>query len=196
MSGDFENKPTVRVSPTRQATPQENHHDPFSAETVRVGDLAKPVSPAQHTASIDDNATRLYRPGAAKPTIKAISSDDGSPVVAWLVVIKGPGQGCSLKLSYGLNAVGRGTEQRVRMDFGDDQISRTTHFSVAYDGRNRKFYLQHGGGQNLTYLNEAPVLAAVELVPMDEINVGNTVLRFVPFCGADFDWEDLKDEEQ
>jgi pSer/pThr/pTyr-binding forkhead associated (FHA) protein len=65
---------------------------------------------------------------------------------------------------------------------------------VAYDGLNRKFYLQHGGAQNLTYLNQSPVLSPIELSDKDEISVGNTVLRFVPFCGTDFDWEELNDQ--
>jgi hypothetical protein len=195
MSGDFENKPTVRVGPTRKVG--DKGSDPFSAETVKVGGSPKNTQqrPQPNPSSLDDNATRLYRPIDTEPGQVSSAGVSQGPVVAWLVVVKGPGLGSSLNLTYGLNSVGRGGDQAVRLDFGDDQISRSTHFNVAYDGINRKFYLQHGGAQNLTYLNKEPVLAPVELSSMDEISAGNSVLRFVPFCGENFDWEELKDKE-
>ena len=81
-----------------------------------------------------------------------------NPVVGWLVVIGGPGRGQVRPVGYGSNTLGRGEDSRVRLDFGDEQISREAHAVVTYDGRGRKFYLQHGGGTNLTYLGDEPVL--------------------------------------
>ncbi len=91
---------------------------------------------------------------------------------------------------YGMNSLGRGATDRIRLDFGDDQISRNGHAVVTYDPRGRKFYVQHGGGTNLTYLGDQPVLAPAELSALSHISIGHTVLRFVPLCGADFDWQD------
>ena len=115
------------------------------------------------------------------------------PVVGWLVVVEGPGKGRAMQLGYGMNAIGRGATDRVKLDFGDDQISRGEHAVVTYDPRGRKFYVQHGGGTNLTYLGDDPVLTPVELPALSHIAIGNTVLRFVPLCGDGFDWQDLRE---
>jgi hypothetical protein len=195
MAGGYDDdNPTRRIDPTRRATPGQRQADPFTAETVRAGQ--QPIqqgqtSPPTAPSDLDAAATRLIRPGSTSSQGQAPAQSTTAPVVGWLVVLKGPGQGMSLPLGYGLNSVGRGPSQRVRLDFGDDQVSRDTHFSVAYDAKHRKFYLQHGGGQNLTYMNDQPVLAPAEIEGLAEIAVGNTVLKFVPFCGAAFDWEDI-----
>ncbi|MGD9725506.1 MAG: FHA domain-containing protein [Gammaproteobacteria bacterium] len=121
---------------------------------------------------------------------QADAMDD--PVVGWLAVIDGPGKGRSLPLGLGTNTIGRGDTERISLNFGDDEISRSTHTVVTYDPRGRKFYVQHGGGKNLTYVNERPVLAPAELEPLAHIVIGNTTLRFVPLCGENFDWQDTE----
>ena len=65
---------------------------------------------------------------------------------------------------------------------------------MTYDPRGRKFYLQHGGGTNLTYLADEPVLVPTLLETMQDFTVGETTLRFVPLCGAEFDWQDTEAE--
>ena len=117
------------------------------------------------------------------------------PVVGWLVIIDGPGQGRALNLGYGVNSLGRGATDRVNLNFGDSRISQSNHASVTYDPRGRRFYLQHGSGKNLTYLNEAPVLAPIELPASSHISLGDTTLRFVPLCGEAFDWQDTGEKE-
>jgi hypothetical protein len=111
-------------------------------------------------------------------------------VTGWIVIVEGPGAGTSLKLGYGSNTIGRGESNRVSVDFGDSSISRENHAVLTYDGRGRKFYIQHGGGVNLTYLGEDPVLSPAELKPMHRFTLGDTEFVFVPFCGPDFDWAD------
>ena len=127
---------------------------------------------------------------------KAKADSMSDPVVGWLVIVKGPGKGQGLRLGYGTNSIGRGQTDRVALDFGDDQVSRSNHAVVTYDPRGRQYYVQHGGGTNLTYLGDAPVLAPTVLPPLSEITIGNTILRFVPLCDAEFDWQDLEDEAE
>ena len=143
----------------------------------------------------EEKKTRLVggRRGGEKRTAEDRSMDD--PVVGWLVVVEGPGKGQVLQLGYGSNPLGRGATDRVKLDFGDDQISRNGHAVVTYDPRGRKFYVQHGGGTNLTYLGDQPVLAPAELPTLSHIGIGNTVLRFVPLCGAEFDWQDTEESK-
>ena len=51
-----------------------------------------------------------------------------------------------------------------------------------------------GGGTNLTYVDDEPVLAPRELEPLAHVQMGHTVLRFVPLCGPGFSWEDEPDD--
>ncbi len=112
-------------------------------------------------------------------------------VVAWVVVIQGHGRGKSLQLGYGMNTIGRGQNVRVCLDFGDEAISRSApHAIITYDPRGRKFYLQHSDGKNLTYLNDEPILVPTQLTGGEDILLGQTVLRFIPLCGENFDWQD------
>ena len=125
------------------------------------------------------------------------SEDRGmdDPVVGWLVVVEGPGKGRAVPLGYGSNSIGRGATDRIKLDFGDEQISRSGHAVVTYDPRGRQYYVQHGGGTNLTYLGDQPVLAPTGLPALSHISIGHTVLRFVPLCGAEFDWQDTEGDE-
>ena len=125
---------------------------------------------------------------------KSDGMDD--PVVGWLVIVEGPGKGRAVQLGYGSNSIGRRETDRVNLNFGDDQISRGGHATVTYDPRGRKFYVQNGGGTNLTYLNDQPVLLPTELPALSHISIGNTVLRFVPLCGNAFDWQDTEERKK
>lgn len=140
----------------------------------------------------DDGKTRLQHRAHTSSSVDESASKDfmADPVVGWLVVVAGPGRGAHLRLGYGMNGIGRGAQSRVHLDFGDEEVSRSDHATLTYDPRGRKFYLQHGGGTNLTYLNNAPVLAPVEIQHGHRINLGNTELLFVAFCGEQFDWQE------
>ena len=159
-------------------------NDLESAETV----LAKPV---EEQESSDGPLTQVYRPGGrVSPGPDAMSD----PPAGWLVIVDGPGKGHAVTLGYGVNWVGRDPTERVTLDYGDGTISRVRHIAVAYDARSRKFHVQHGDGANLSYVNDQPVLAPVELEPFAHIRIGGSTLRFVPLCGPDFSWEDEETE--
>jgi hypothetical protein len=164
--------------------------------TSNASEETRPIGGKFPVVSADDDPhTRVYRPkgasataGAAGASDVAVSDFSGEPVVGWLVVIAGPGRGQSLKLGYGVNTIGRGPEARVCLDFGDEEISRQGHAMLTYDTKGRKFYIQHGGAANLTYLGDAPVLQPHEIKGREIIGIGKTQLIFVPFCGPEFEW--------
>lgn len=110
--------------------------------------------------------------------------------VGWLVVVDGPGLGTSFSLFDGLTQIGRGEGQTVRLDFGDTTISRENHAAIAFDGEQRQFFFGHGGKANLVRLNGRPVLSTEPLDSNSLIRIGETTLRFVALCGADFVWGD------
>ncbi len=108
--------------------------------------------------------------------------------VGWLVVTDGPGRGHSFALSAGVSQIGRGEDQTVRLDFGDNAISRQNHAAIAFDDEQNSFYLGHGGKSNLVRLNGKPVLATEELQSHDEIRLGETRMLFIALCGREFSW--------
>lgn len=113
--------------------------------------------------------------------------------VGWIVVLEGPGRGASFTLFNGVSPIGRGDDQAITLDFGDNSISRSNHAMIAYDSEQQKFFLGHGGKANIVRLNAAPVLSTEELSHNDLIRIGETTLKFVAFCGPAFDW--FKDQE-
>lgn len=186
-----QDEPTV-PRPDREAAPAA---DSYEAPTVRSGSPTAPDPPEP----AGDARTRIYRPGArppqpapetpaatVPPRTGAVMDD---PPAGWLVVVRGPGKGHVLTVGHGSNAIGREPDERIRIDFGDETISRRGHATVTYDPRGKTFYVQHGGGKNLTYLEDAPVLSPTKLAGFSRIQVGDTLLLFVPLCGERFDWE-------
>lgn len=107
----------------------------------------------------------------------------------WIVVTDGPGRGASFTLYSGVSQIGRGEEQAVRLDFGDLSISRNNHAAVAFDDEQGTFFLGHGGKSNLVRLNGRPVLSTEEMENGDEIRIGETTLKFIALCGAEFTWK-------
>ena len=142
----------------------------------------------------DDNRTRVYRDGNSQGggsqgvTSPVASGNMDDPPVGWLVATEGPGKGAVLTLGIGMNTVGRGDEPRITIPFSDDEISRGKSFSVAYDEKNRQFYLLPGEGKTLVYVDGQPVLQQVVMTPHLNFRIGQTTFLFVPLCNAEFDW--------
>ncbi|MEP0960876.1 MAG: FHA domain-containing protein [Roseobacter sp.] len=113
--------------------------------------------------------------------------------VGWLVVVAGPGVGHSFSIFTGASMIGRGEDQVIRLDFGDNSISRNNHAAIAYDEEQNKFYIGHGGKSNIIRRNARPVLSTEELNHADLIRIGETTLRFVALCGSDFQWDKAGD---
>lgn len=187
---------TVDVIGPRRRTdsPTAPRRDAFDRPTAATAPPAArgigagvPTTPIERPRDQRSDATVVHpRPGKG-------AMDD--PPVGWLVLVEGPGKGSVATLGLGVNAVGRERgANRVVVDHGDDMISRTNHGAIVYDDRNRKFWIRHGNGTNLTYVDDEPVLEARILEPLTHIRMGRTVLRFVPLCGESFSWADHEEE--
>ncbi|WP_299722485.1 FHA domain-containing protein [uncultured Tateyamaria sp.] len=110
--------------------------------------------------------------------------------VGWLLVVQGPGRGHAIPLVAGMSQIGRGEDQAVRLDFGDNTISRTNHAAIVYDSETRKFILGHGGKANIVRLNNQPVISNEDLSDGDQIKIGETLIQLKALCGESFDWSD------
>jgi hypothetical protein len=147
------------------------------------------LEPQGQTSGSTESVTRVL--GASQ---QAEAPSLQNPVAGWLVVISGPGVGQVLSIGYGVNPLGRDVTQKLFLDHGDERISRREHALLTYDSAARNFYLQHGGGTSLTYLNNEALLTPTKLSAGDQVRVGDTLLRFVPLCSEEFDWEDIQPE--
>jgi hypothetical protein len=144
---------------------------------------AAPVSP-------DGSKTQVVR-GKPKVLRNTFHSD---PVVGWLVVIGGPGLGAFRPIFEGNNAIGRGRDQRIPVDFGDATISSEEQAYIRYDSMDRSFlFVPNLSKTNIVAINDKKPTGAVKLELMDVITMGRTQLAFVPFCGDEFDWSELSD---
>ena len=141
------------------------------------------------TKSDDDSPrTQLIR-GKHKVVRSNFHQD---PVVAWLVVIGGPGLGAYRPIFEGNNTIGRTANQRIAIDFGDETISSEEQAYIRYDSADRKYlFVPNLAKTNIVQINDSKPTAAVELAAMDVITMGHTQLVFVPFCGEEFDWSEL-----
>ncbi|HIS68740.1 MAG TPA: FHA domain-containing protein [Candidatus Gallacutalibacter stercoravium] len=152
--------PTVPVSPVPQATP-----------------TAPVYSPAPASNSDGERTVAVIR--------QKIGID---PVVGWLVCIEGKDKGTDYRIHSDNNYIGRGEKMDICIH-GDDTISRENHAIVSYDMRDKIFYFSPGDGRSIVRLNGKALFMTAELAPYDRIELGGTVLMFIPFCGKEFDWE-------
>lgn len=173
--------------------PTPDRHVEFEPPTTRVvRGAARDVQAAVTSGDAGDAAARTqFVRGRQKVERGAFAQD---PVVAWLVVVGGPGLGAYRPVFEGNNTLGRSSSQRIAIDFGDDAISSEEQAYIRYDSADRTFlFVPNLAKTNVVSLNDKKPTSAVPLKAMDVIGVGRTQLVFVPFCGPDFDWSELAD---
>ncbi len=126
-----------------------------------------------------------------KESSQAVSNTSGvsEPPVGWLVCVKGPHIGQCFNINSGRNSIGRNSSNRIVIS-QDEYVSREKHAWVSYEPKKRKFNIQPGDGSGITYLNDEDVMAPQEIKKYDKIEVGSTVLLFIPLCGEEFSWEE------
>jgi len=165
-------------------------HLEADAPTTRVVRVAAAASSAS-APEAPGTRTTLIR-GKQQVVRGAFAQD---PVVGWLVVVGGPGIGQYRPIFEGNNSIGRGGNNRIPVDFGDDAISTDEQAYIRYDSSERSFlFVPNLAKTNVVALNEKRPTSAVELAQMDVITMGRTQLVFVPFCGPDFDWAALQEQ--
>lgn len=109
------------------------------------------------------------------------------PVVGWLVCIEGPDRGRDYQIRSEKNFIGRSPSMSICIQ-NDESISRENHAAVSYNPKNSSFKLHPGDSRGLVYLNDDDVDIPVLLKHYDVIELGQTKLMFVPFCGGEFQW--------
>jgi hypothetical protein len=181
-------QPTSAADAVREAkAPTRTHFEASEPTTLAT---RAPAKPGKAAADLQPTKTLIVR-GRPKSVTAALHQD---PVVGWLVVVAGHGLGAFRPLFEGNNTIGRGQNQRVPIDFGDEAISSEEQAYIRYDSMDRSFlFVPNLSKTNIVAINDRKPTAAVKLELMDVITMGRTKLAFVPFCGEDFDWSELAD---
>ncbi|MBF0376727.1 MAG: FHA domain-containing protein [Desulfamplus sp.] len=165
--------PSPSPSPLTGATAprrNDNKRDDDHAETIRAGQAAgKATSEEGCTVGIFRKKTGI------------------DPVVGWLVCIDGPDRGRDYQIRSEKNFIGRSQSMNICIQ-NDESVSRENHASVSYNPKNRSFKLHPGDSRGLVYLNDDDVDVPTVLKPYDVIELGQTKLMFIPFCGEQFQW--------
>ena len=132
---------------------------------------------------------------------KYISNSNGesiSPVVGWLVGVKGAYRGQSFNLKSGRNKVGRSHEMDVKL-LNDDSVSKASVAVIIFDAKAGQFFIMPGDSDSLCYVNETALYERRALTGYEEIEFGDAGLNkyiFVPFCGERFSWSESDHEEK
>lgn len=143
--------------------------------------------------SLGEEQTVSGRADAECASHSGTVTNAANPVVGWLVGIRGRHLGESFSLVTGRNTVGRGAGNDVVLS-RDQAVSREKQCFILYEPKKRQFFIQPGESSSLTYLNNENVMAPLEIKAMDKIELGGTVLIFVPLCTERFDWEEILKE--
>lgn len=122
------------------------------------------------------------------PTLGIVQKQLGiDPVVGWLVCIDGPQRGRDYRIHSERNLIGRSPDMDICIT-GDETISRRAHAIVSFEPKRATFRLSAGDGRGLVYLNDEVVESSAKLIAYDIVELGQTKLMFVPFCGEQFMW--------
>lgn len=156
-------------------------------DTVRPDVVKKTTAPTDYLGGQQQENV-----GHTTAVFKPVKSGT-SPVVGWLVCIKGEDMGKDYRLQGKNNEIGRGANMDVQIT-GDQTITSNVHAKIDYDVLNNDFYLLPGNNKNTIYLNMEPVYSAKKLEPYDKIRFGLTELLFVPFCCDRFTWPNQSEE--
>lgn len=109
------------------------------------------------------------------------------PVVGWLVCVGGVDKGRDFRIRCEKNFIGRSEKMDIQIS-GDNTISRENHAVVSFNPKNKIFKIHPGEGRGMVYLNNSVVDTPQEIKSYDEIEIGQTKLMFIPFCGEAFQW--------
>ena len=71
---------------------------------------------------------------------------------------------------------------------GDESVSRDRHALVIFDPKKQVFWVAPGDASGLVYLNGDIVHSPVQMRGDDVLEVGQTRLVLIPFCGEKYSW--------
>lgn len=147
-------------------------------------------SPLNVTVPLDQSAAPQPKPTPnMDKTVRLVEQKAGyDPVVGWLVCVKGEDKGRDFRLHDGNNFVGRGGDMDVVLH--DLAVSAANHFCITYDRRHDRYFMSMGMGKEIVYVDDQPLTAnALTVQRGTRVEVGDTVLVFIPLSREDVQWD-------
>lgn len=182
---DLHIEPTIARGRNSAVSPSRPNLD---VPTRPRGQQARPA-PAEDakTRGRDQQAApELVRdPGATVAVVRKKMGID--PVVGWLVCVEGAERGRDYRIRSERQYIGSAQKMDICIG-GDDTISRENHAAISFNPKKGTFLVLPGDGRGIIYLNDDEVATPTELQAYDVIELGQTKLMFVPFCGEQFKW--------
>ncbi len=134
-------------------------------------------------ASAENEEAGQIQTGSYEPStrqhVQSSAADENQATFGWLVIVEGPGRGRSFPLNKDVTCIGRGTDQDVCLDFGDEYISRTAHVTIHFDRERDLVAVRFEDKRNPVHLN-GKVLSGTRLLQhKSRLIIGQTILRFV-----------------
>ena len=127
------------------------------------------------------------KPGATRRVGGETAAASNDPVVGWLVCLAGPDRGRDFRLHAEKNFIGRAPNMDVCVA-GDETVSRERHALVIFDPKKQIFWAVPGDAAGLVYLNGDIVHSPTQMKHDDVLEVGQTKLVLIPFCGEKYSW--------
>jgi hypothetical protein len=170
--------------PTDSGAPENKTRPIQSPPPLPGASPAAPPAPAASAPAAAAHPNATVRVGAsAKTGLKH------EPVVGWLVCLKGPDRGRDYRLRPEKNFIGRAPNMDIAIE-GDNMISRERHAIVIFDPKKKSFWALPGDASGLVYLNGEMVNAPTAMKADDVLELGQTKLVLIPFCGERYGWTD------
>lgn len=147
-----------------------------------------PTMPVDNQSSVPAFHNNAGSPGNMSVTVALDETESGvSPVRGWLVAVDGEKMGVSFDIHGEQNSIGRGQKFDINLSF-DKAVSSDGNAVIAYDSKNRKFFLSPvlGKGKNNIYYNDSMCLMPTELKDYDKITLGSTTFVFRSLCNENF----------
>ena len=114
--------------------------------------------------------------------------DEDQAIFGWLVIVEGAGRGQSFPVNKDITTVGRGADQDVSLDFGDEYISRAAHITIHFDRERDLVAVRFEDRRNPVLLN-GNVLSGTRLLKhKSRLTIGQTILRFVQIDDHEAFW--------
>ena len=123
-----------------------------------------------------------------------VQVDEADWVCGFLVCYKGPNKGREYIIKDGKNLIGSASGMDIQI-VCDKKIEKKGHAVIVYDSKQKRTILLPTDSHGMVYRKGQAVFEPVSLDAFDDIELGESVFKFVPFCGEDFSWENTGDEK-
>jgi hypothetical protein len=175
------------------ALPADGGASPEKTRPVRPGAIPEAAPPPLPFAAAGPAAAPLAggaplpKPGVTRRIGQDATPGKADPVVGWLVCLEGPDRGRDFRLHGEKNFIGRSSAMDVVI-LSDDTVSREKHGVVIFDPKKQVFWALPGDSSGLVYLNGEIVHTPTQINAHDTIEIGQTKLVLIPFCGERYTW--------